>query len=141
MTSTDMAYGLVMLVDDGELDNFLHRKVIERAHFAKKIVVANSGREALEYLETNENLEGGLPNLIFLDINMPGMDGFHFLDAFKDLSTSIRDTCKIMILSSSINQGEIERITKDKHVLKFIDKPLRAYDLAKIRSILPGASN
>lgn len=129
------AFELVLLVDDGELDNFLHQKVIERAQFAKAVVVKTSARSALNYLTENEHCEEQLPELIFLDINMPGMSGFQFLGEFKNLPDIIRDKCKIIVLSSSINQSEIARITKDENVQKFIDKPLRAYDLTKIQSM------
>ena len=129
------AFELVLLVDDGELDNFLHQKVIERAQFAKAVVVKTSARSALNYLTENEHCEEQLPELIFLDINMPGMNGFQFLEEFKGLPDVIRDKCQIMVLSSSINQSEIAKITKDENVLKFVDKPLRAYDLTKIQSM------
>lgn len=129
------AFELVLLVDDGELDNFLHQKVIERAQFARTVVVKTSARSALNYLTENEHCLVQLPGLIFLDINMPGMSGFQFLGEFKNLPDIIRDKCKIIVLSSSINQSEIARITKDENVQKFIDKPLRAYDLTKIQSM------
>jgi len=130
-----MSLELVLLVDDGDLDNFLHQKVIERAQFAKTVVVKTSARSALDYLCENAKNDQQLPDLILLDINMPGMTGFHFLEEFKSLPDLIREKCKVMVLSSSINQGEIARITNDEHVLQFIDKPLRAYDLTKIQAM------
>ena len=68
----------VMLVDDNDTDNFIHKRVIELTGFAKNIIVKNSGKSALEFLESNKSNLDALPDLIFLDINMPIVDGFVF---------------------------------------------------------------
>lgn len=129
-------FDLVLLVDDGELDNFLHQRVIEKARFAHNVVVRTTGLSALEYLKELESNDGKPPELIFLDINMPVMNGFQFLEKFKKLSPQTIQTAKIFILSSTINQSEINRITSYETVVKFIDKPLRDYDLKKIRALV-----
>ncbi|MBY0426604.1 MAG: response regulator, partial [Cytophagales bacterium] len=109
-----------MLVDDNDTDNFISQKIIELTGFSKKIIVKNSGKSALEYLQTNENNPENLPELIFLDINMPIVDGFVFLFEFERFSDLLKDKCKIAILSSSDNKRDIERIVDNQYVIKYI---------------------
>jgi CheY-like chemotaxis protein len=113
-----------MLVDDNDTDNFISQKIIELTGFSKKIIVKNSGKSALEYLQTNENDADNLPELIFLDINMPIVDGFVFLFEFERFSDLLKNKCKIAILSSSDNKRDIERIVDNQYVIKYITKPL-----------------
>ena len=115
---------LVMLVDDNDTDNFISKRIIEITKFASDVEVKNSGKSALEYLREHENIEDKLPNLIFLDINMPIVDGFIFLYEFEKFSESIKDKCKVVILSSSDNKRDIDKIVNNNHVIKFITKPL-----------------
>jgi CheY-like chemotaxis protein len=115
---------LVMLVDDNETDNFINQRIIDLAKFSKRVVVHNSGKSALEYLEKEESNIDNLPEMIFLDINMPIVDGFVFLFEFEQLSEVVRSKCKICVLSSSDNHRDIERITSNEFVIEFITKPL-----------------
>ena len=78
---------LVMLIDDNDTDNFISKRIIEITQFAQQVEVKNSGQDALEYLVANTDDVNRLPRLIFLDINMPVMDGFMFLYEFENLST------------------------------------------------------
>ncbi len=118
------SFNTVMLVDDNDTDNFISQKIIELTGFSKKIIVKNSGKSALEYLQTNENDADNLPELIFLDINMPIVDGFVFLFEFERFSDLLKNKCKIAILSSSDNKRDIERIVDNQYVIKYITKPL-----------------
>lgn len=113
-----------MLVDDSETDNFIHKRVIELSKFAEKVLVKDSGKSALEYLEKNFNNFSNLPNLIFLDINMPIVDGFVFLYEFENFPEEVKEKCKIIILSSSDNKRDIDRIVDNKYVVGYITKPL-----------------
>ncbi|MEQ8363255.1 MAG: response regulator [Cyclobacteriaceae bacterium] len=122
-TRTDNT-NFVMLVDDNETDNFISKYVIEISGFADRIEVKNSGGEALEYLNENQGEYEKIPNLIFLDINMPTVDGFVFLYEFEKLSELVKEKSKVVILSSSDNRGDINRIINTKRVVKYITKPL-----------------
>lgn len=126
---------LVMLVDDNDTDNFISRRIIEITQFAEKVVIKNSGKSALEYLEQCKDDPEQLPNLIFLDINMPIVDGFVFLYEFEKFSEAIKDRCKVVILSSSDNKRDIDKIVNNDHVVKFITKPLTETALQDIRAI------
>ena len=127
---------LVMLVDDNDTDNFISRRIIEITKFADEVVIKNSGKSALEYLETNKTNPERLPDLIFLDINMPIVDGFVFLYEFEKFDYSIKDKCKVIILSSSDNKRDIDKIVNNDHVIKFITKPLTEIALEEVAQIV-----
>ena len=126
---------LVMLVDDNDTDNFISKRIIEITKFAKRIEIKNSGKSALEYLEKNKNNVADLPDLIFLDINMPIVDGFVFLFEFERFSEAIKNKCKIIILSSSDNKRDIDKIVNNDYVVKFITKPLTENVLSEIKTL------
>ncbi len=128
---------LVMLVDDNDTDNFISKRIIEITQFSNAVEVKNSGKKALDYLRDNENNLEALPDLIFLDINMPIVDGFVFLYEFEKFGDNIKNKCKVIILSSSDNKRDIDKIVNNDHVIKFITKPLTesALDEIKINNI------
>src|SRR5689334_21983953 len=130
---------LVMLVDDNDTDNFISKRIIEITKFARRVEVKSSGKGALDYIKENENNAENLPNIIFLDINMPIVDGFVFLYEFEKFNEMVRNECKVIILSSSDNKRDIDKIVNNNHVIKFITKPLTevALDEIKLNNILP----
>ena len=133
---TSPAIDLVMLVDDNDTDNFISKRIIELTKFAKKIEIKNSGKSALQYLEAEKNNDANLPDLIFLDINMPIVDGFVFLYEFEKFPENIKQKCKVIILSSSDNKRDIDRIVNNNYVIKFITKPLTDEVLKDLRGLL-----
>ncbi len=124
---------LVMLVDDNDTDNFISKRIIEITKFSKRVEVKNSGKSALDYLRENQNNVEQLPNIIFLDINMPIVDGFVFLYEFDKFNELVKNKSKIIILSSSDNKRDIDKIVNNNHVIKFITKPLTESALDEIR--------
>lgn len=127
---------LVMLVDDNDTDNFINKRIIELTNFASNIEIKNSGKSALEYLEQNKNDDDKLPNLIFLDINMPIVDGFVFLYEFENFPKNVKEKCKVVILSSSDNKRDIDKIVNNNYVIKFITKPLTEEELERVKKML-----
>lgn len=127
------AVDLVMLVDDNETDNFISKRIIEITQFARRVEAKGSGQSALEYLKQHENNPENLPNIIFLDINMPIVDGFVFLYEFEKFSELVRSRCKVIILSSSDNKRDIDKIVNNNYVIKFITKPLTETSLEEIK--------
>lgn len=127
---------LVMLVDDNETDNFIHRRVLEMGNFSKNIIVKNSGKSALEYLEANQSNPELIPEVIFLDINMPIVDGFVFLFEFESFPDSIKNNSKIIVLSSSDNKKDIDRIVDNDYVIHFITKPLSEDSIAELKKMV-----
>jgi CheY-like chemotaxis protein len=117
-------YDRVLLIDDNDIDNFINERMITTSHFSKSVVVRNSGEGALQYLRDNAADESILPQVIFLDLNMPAMDGFGFLEEYAVLPESIRKCCKVVVLSSSISPEDINRVSMNPYVLKYVNKPL-----------------
>lgn len=124
---------LVMLIDDNDTDNFISKRIIEITQFAEQVEVRNSGQDALEYLMAHANDVDRLPRLIFLDINMPVMDGFMFLYEFENLSAIVQERCQVVILSSSDNQRDIDKIVNNQSVIQYITKPLTQHALEGIK--------
>lgn len=133
MQTDTKAIDLVMLVDDNDTDNFISKRIIEITKFAKRVEVKGSGKAALDYLRDNQNQSENLPSLIFLDINMPIVDGFVFLYEFEKFNELVRNKCKVIILSSSDNKRDIDKIVNNNHVIKFITKPLTEVALDEIK--------
>lgn len=126
---------LVLLVDDNDTDNFISKRIIEITKFAQRVEVRNSGKSALQYLEQHQDDPSNLPDIIFLDINMPIVDGFVFLFEFELFPEEVKKKCNIVILSSSNNKRDIARIVDNDHVIKFVTKPLTESSLQEVREI------
>ncbi len=126
---------LVMLIDDNETDNFISKRIIELNGFAENVEVKHSGRSALDYLEEHKNDLALLPELIFLDINMPIVDGFVFLYEFENFPETVQKKCKVVILSSSDNKKDIDKIINNNHVIKFLTKPLTEQALQEVKAL------
>jgi len=125
-------YKCVMLVDDNEIDNIINEKIMESVKFAEKILVFQTGQEGLGYLSANKDKVEALPEIIFLDINMPIMDGFQFLEEFDKFNENVLNKCRIIMLSSSISPKDIDRAASSKYVKKYLNKPLNTRYLEAI---------
>lgn len=120
-------YNSVMLVDDNELDNLINEKMIESVGIANSVYVFSAGRSAIEFLraiEKSQHADLVLPEVIFLDIDMPMMDGFQFLEHFESLTALTQSKCKVVILTSSVNIRDSRRMKRIKFVKGYLNKPL-----------------
>jgi len=129
---SDHKFKLIMLIEDSNIDNFINAKVLELTHFAEKVITKLSAMSALSYFQNNVDSESDIPDVIFLDIRMPEMDGFQFLEAFENLPEYIRNKPKIIMLSSSIDTLDQSRALHNKLVHSYISKPLTKDNLLSI---------
>jgi CheY-like chemotaxis protein len=112
----------ILLVDDDEATNYYNKFVIERLNLVEEIVVKETGKRALDYLLGIE--KDDFPNLIFLDINMPEMNGWEFLEAYEKDKLYSRFTSVIVMLTTSINPEDREKASRMKLVNDFKIKPI-----------------
>ncbi|WP_338469230.1 Protein-glutamate methylesterase/protein-glutamine glutaminase [Roseobacter fucihabitans] len=121
----------VLLVDDDKVTNLMHMRLIRRSGLIDHVDVVTDGLAALEYLK--EKRINGLPTpeMILLDINMPRMDGFEFLEDYASLSVKFRPVKPMIImLSTSVLRADQDRAEADPNVYRFISKPIGADDIA-----------
>ncbi len=114
---------VIMLVDDNPGDNYYHTREIKKIDPDCTIVYACTGFEALSYLDLHKDTKLLLPDLIFLDINMPCMDGWEFIEQFSKMDKEMQDRILIM-LSTSQDPDDFSRADKYACVADFIQKPL-----------------
>ncbi len=116
---------LILCVDDDPITLMLCKKVINKASFSNEIITAKNGEEALHYFdELKQNNEKKVPQLIFLDLNMPIMGGWEFLDSFNNENYSNFNSVKIIILSSTIDPEDLKKAEKYPAVIDFLPKPI-----------------
>ena len=119
----------VICVDDDPIALLLSKLVLSKSDFASQVITAANGEIAIQYLERPEviaeNNNSHNPLLILLDLNMPVMDGWEFLEQFRaTLYTEHYKTAKVILLSSSIDPNDIERSKEFPMVATFLPKPL-----------------
>jgi len=127
----------ILLVDDNDSDNFIHKRVIEKAGIANCIEIALNGKEALEFLVTKgkcgkPDSSYSQPDLIFLDINMPVMNGWEFLEAYQKLDDIQKGKVVIVMLTTSLNPNDMAMAEKNLGSGCFQYKPLTPEALSGI---------
>lgn len=125
-------YKKILLIDDSSIDNFVCKKFMEKINFAEEIVVQISGKAGLGYLNKCISEKLPPPQIIFLDIRMPEMNGFEFLVEFKKLDAKFISKIKVIILSSSLDVNDMKRAKNDPAIVKFLNKPLKKEMLEEI---------
>jgi CheY-like chemotaxis protein len=130
-----MELNCVLLIDDDKICNYLHEKIIQRLNITPQVKIANNGAEALltikkHIIEFNEP-----PQLIFLDLKMPVMDGFEFLKKFKEEDPRACANTDIIILTTSTHPKDLEKISKIRKT-NFYNKPLTEQNMPEIFNTL-----
>ena len=126
----------LMSIEDDSVTQMLNRIELEDAKFCENIEEAWNGEVALKYFEAlNKEIDGILrvPEIILLDLNMPVMDGWEFLDLFQKQYPQFIEKTKIFILSSSINPSDREKAKEEKIIEGFLSKPLDEFELDILR--------
>ncbi|MCR9166000.1 MAG: response regulator [Nannocystaceae bacterium] len=126
----------VLLVDDDPTTNYLHQRVVKKANAEAELAVTTDGREAVEYLESEGT---AWPELILLDINMPRMNGFEFLEAFRSVSARRREDARIVMVTTSVLPTDRQRALDHDLVEDFKGKPLSVDDARELLKLRPVA--
>lgn len=119
----------VMIVDDNPIDQLITEYLLKLNHRKCDIIIMKSAKEALNYLAAYANAPEFLPALILLDLDMPIMNGFDFLQRFKECEDEVKEGCRIVVVTASDATADLERMKADPHVIKLIAKPLHRHSL------------
>jgi CheY-like chemotaxis protein len=131
-----MNLDIVLLIDDSDIDSMVNKRVIEKAGLSSVVVARNSAQSAYEYLmEISSTKAEMIPDVVFLDIRMPEMDGFGFLELFENLPESIHSKSKIVMLSSSIDSEDYKKAMDNRFVKQFLNKPLHKESVINLTNI------
>lgn len=125
-----------VLIDDSDIDLFIQRRFLEVYNFSDQLVSYKSAVEALNWLRNNNG--EAPPDIIFLDLNMPEVDGFAFLKSFDTLPDTIKTQSRIVVLTSSNSVKDREQVFENKNVIQFITKPLKQTDIEELQRKLAG---
>jgi CheY-like chemotaxis protein len=128
----DPRFETVMIIDDNLVDLYIISRMITKNNFGKNVLHYTEAQEAMKYLQENQDNISKLPQIIFVDIYMPLMSGFEFLEAYDTLSTTLKKYCKTYIISSTIDNEDIARSSDNKNVVSFHIKPITKEFLDRI---------
>lgn len=121
----------ILVIDDDEPTNYLNLMIIEEAQCANFVKAVQSGKEALDYLENSNHLNES-PDLIILDINMPAMNGWEFLEKYRLLQKNKQGKVMVVMLTTSLFPEDREKAIEIPEVSGFENKPLTREKLDKI---------
>ncbi|MFO7719234.1 MAG: response regulator [Gillisia sp.] len=114
----------VMIIDDNLIDLYIATRMITKNNFGKKVLQYSSAMEALKYLQENQANILRLPEVIFVDIYMPGMSGFEFMTEYDKLPTTLKKHCRVFIISSSVDEQDMAKANTDNNILAMEEKPI-----------------
>ena len=126
----------LLVIDDDDINIFIIKKIVEKTGFDIDMVSKSNGQQAIDYLNEAIAAQNQLPHLILIDINMPVMNGWEFVEAYQRLG--IAQPVDLYILSSSVYENDIEKTKSYSSVKGFISKPLSIERLTElIKAIRP----
>ncbi|MDN3665482.1 response regulator [Algibacter miyuki] len=128
----------ICIIDDDDIYQFTVVKTLELLKFKKKIISFYDGEEAMEFIMNHHNEKKKLPDVIFLDINMPVMDGFQFMEAYSEIKSTLAKKTIIYMVSSSVDPVDIEKVEKLNDVSDYVVKPIAPSELKKIMENMLG---
>jgi len=120
----------LLVIDDDDINIFIIKKIVEKTGFDIDMVARNNGQQAIDYINETIAQNNPLPQLVLIDINMPVMNGWEFIEAYEMLN--IEQKVDMYILSSSVYENDIEKTKSYKAVKGFISKPLSMERLTEL---------
>jgi len=124
MPDQKFSFKTTLLIDDSEIDVLVNRRLIELTYFSENIVITHAAEEALHFLRNECNSPERTPDWIFLDMYLPLMSGYDFIDEFKTLPGFIREKTKIIVLSVFQKQERLQKVFENEFVFGQLEKPL-----------------
>lgn len=114
----------ILIIDDDEINNFIAAKLIDKIPPKATVSTCLNGQEGIDFIKARIGNEEEMPDIIFLDINMPVMNGWEFLEEYDSVKSQITKNVSINMLSSSVYNDDISKSKTFLTVNKFISKPL-----------------
>ncbi|MXO04130.1 response regulator [Flavobacterium sp. HBTb2-11-1] len=111
-----------IIIEDNLIDQFVTKKLLKKGLDINPVYIANNGKEGMNWILKHQNQN---PFIILLDIQMPIMNGFEFLEEFDRLPEEVKEKTEIFVLSSTLDSDEIKKIKENKYVTDFWNKPFR----------------
>jgi CheY-like chemotaxis protein len=122
----------IILVDDEHITNFVNKRIIELAELCSDVTSFVLAKECLNYIKDNFEKGIRLPDYIFVDINMPEMTGWGFIEEYSKLDDAIKKQIKVYLLSSSQNEDDLIKASSNPNISGFLGKPLTEQKLLGI---------
>ncbi|MEZ4974515.1 MAG: response regulator [Cyclobacteriaceae bacterium] len=123
---------IICVIDDDDIYQFTVTRTIKAHNIAKKILVFSDGEQAIEFFKANISDSENLPDIIFLDLNMPIMDGWQFLEEYVKLKPRVGKEITIYLVTSSVDPVDTERAKKISEVSDYLIKPIRPEQLKEL---------
>ncbi|WP_347375028.1 response regulator [Aequorivita sp. Q41] len=124
----------ICVIDDDKIYQYTVSKILKANELAKNILVFSDGEEALDFFIENQNAKENLPDIILLDINMPIMDGFQFMDEYVKLKPNIEKDIEIFMVSSSVDASDVELSNRITEISDYIVKPIKSDEVISLVS-------
>jgi CheY-like chemotaxis protein len=123
-----------MIIDDDPIDRYILVKTLKKEKMAFKFMEASNGAEALMMLTQRSVHKKEIPELLFLDVNMPVLNGLEFLDVLEQLSREYKSRCRIAVISSHENERDKEKILSYESVIGYFEKPLKEAAILELKN-------
>lgn len=114
----------VLLIDDDKVTNFVNKRLIDKVNVVKHVDIVLNGLEAIVHIENAMQEQVGMPELIFLDVNMPGMNGWEFIESYAPQLEKVKDDVVIVLLTTSVNPDDKKKAEGLDLVSRYVSKPL-----------------
>ncbi|MBU2996577.1 response regulator [Cellulophaga baltica] len=123
---------ILCIVDDDDIYKYSVKRTLKNQELTRKIITFSNGEEAIEFMMDNLNKNENLPDVIFLDINMPIMDGFQFMEEYVKIKPTVGKEIVIYMVSSSIDSTDIKRAKSIREVSDYLIKPISPNELTDL---------
>ncbi len=139
--ASKFSFKKVVAIEDTKIDQYIIQSTMKKCNFSEQLIVFGSAGDALSHFDAVDETMPDLPDLIFLDIHMPKMNGFEFLAALNEKHDSLKHKVNIVLLTSSLDPIDKKLSSEFPNIKLFLNKPLNTEKLEKISAMMCVESN